>query len=90
MSFEFRWIIGSIFAMVIAGAGLLVYGIIESNSSRAGPKATIDAGEGAVFKIDKWECMKGEDQRGAPYSYARNARNGATGPASLCKKVLEE
>lgn len=87
MSFEFRWIIGSIFAVVIAGAGILIYGIIESNSSTHAPKATIDAGEGAVIKIDNWECMRGEDQRGAPYQYSRNARNGATGPASLaCKK----
>jgi hypothetical protein len=87
MSFEFRWIIGSIFAVVIAGAGILIYGIIVSNTSVSAPKATIDAGEGAAIKIDNWECMRGEDQRGAPYSYSRNARNGATGPASLaCKK----
>jgi hypothetical protein len=53
----------------------------------SGTKATIDAGEGAAIKIDSWECMKGEDQRGSPYEYSRNARNGATGPASIaCKK----
>lgn len=87
MSFEFRWIIGSIFAVVIFGIGLLIYGIIDSNSSASGPKATIDAGQGAMVKIDKWECMKAQDQRGAQYKYSRNARNGATGPASLaCKK----
>jgi len=87
MSFEFRWIIGSIFAVVIAGAGILIYGIIESNSSPSGAKATIDAERGSVIKIDKWECVKGQDQRGAQYQYSRNARNGASGPASLaCKK----
>jgi len=53
----------------------------------SGPKATIDAGEGAAIKIDRWECMKGEGQRGEPYEYSRNARNSATGPASIaCKK----
>jgi len=87
MSFELRWILGSIFAVVIAGTGLLIYGIIDSNASPAGPKVTIDAGQGSVIKIDKWVCMKGQDQRGAQYQYSRNERNGATGPASLaCKK----
>ncbi len=87
MGSEFRWIMGSIGVVIVFGLGLLIYGIIESNRSMSGTKVTIDAGEGAAIKIDSWECMKGEDQRGAPYEYSRNARNGATGPASLaCKK----
>ena len=90
MGFEFRWIMGSIAAVVVFGAGLLVYGIIESNAPVASPKRTIDAGQGALVKFDKWECMKALDARGNPYSYARNTRNGATGPHELCKKVLEE
>jgi hypothetical protein len=90
MSFEFRWIMGSIAAIVVFGAGLLIYGIIQSNAPVAGQKRTIDSGEGAILKFDKWECMKGLDARGNPYQYARNTRNGATGPYELCKKVLEE
>jgi hypothetical protein len=87
MGSEFRWIIGSIAVVIVFGLGLLVYGIIDSNRSISRSKATIDAGEGAAIKIDRWECMKGQDQRGAPYEYSRNARNGATGPASIaCKK----
>jgi len=87
MGSEFRWIMGSIGVVIVFGLGLLVYGIIDSNRSMSGPKATIDAGEGAAIKIDKWECMKGEGQRGEPYEYSRNARNSATGPASIaCKK----
>ena len=87
MGFEFRWIMGSIFAVIAFGMGLLIYGIIVSNTSASGSKQTIDAGDGALIKIDKWECMKKLDIRGNPYSYSRNARNGATGPASLaCKK----
>jgi hypothetical protein len=87
MGSEFRWIMGSIGVVIVFGLGLLTYGIIDSNRSMSGTKATIDAGEGAAIKIDRWECMKGEDQRGSPYEYSRNARNGATGPASIaCEK----
>lgn len=87
MGSEFRWIMGSIGVVIVFGLGLLTYGIIDSNRSMSGTKATIDAGEGAAIKIDRWECMKGEDQRASPYEYSRNARNGATGPASIaCKK----
>ena len=87
MGSEFRWIMGSIGVVIVFGLGLLTYGIIDSNRSMSGTKATIDAGEGAAIKIDRWACMKGEDQRGSPYEYSRNARNGATGPASIaCKK----
>ena len=87
MGSEFKWVLGSIASVVVFGAGLLIYGIVDSNSRLPAQKVTIDAGEGAVVKIDRWECVKGEDQRGAPYEYSRNRRNGATGPASLaCKK----
>ena len=87
MGSEFRWIMGSIGVVIVFGLGLLTYGIIDSNRSISGAKATIDAGEGAAIKIDSWECMKGEDQRGSVYEYSRNARNGATGAASIaCKK----
>ena len=87
MGSEFRWIMGSIGVVIVFGLGLLTYGIIDSNRSMPGTKATIDAGEGAAIKIDSCECMKGEDQRGSPYEYSRNARNGATGAASIaCKK----
>ena len=87
MGSEFRWIMGSIGVVIVFGLGLLLYGIIDSSRSISGPKATIDAGDGAAIKIDNWQCMKGQDQRGGHYEYSRNARNGATGPASLgCKK----
>ena len=87
MGSEFRWIMGSIGVVIVFGLGLLVYGIIDSNRSMSGPKATIDAGDGAAIKIDSWQCMRALDQRGTPYAYSRNARNGATGPATLaCKK----
>ncbi len=87
MGSEFRWIMGSIGVVIVFGLSLLTYGIIDSNRRISGAKATIDAGEGAAIKIDSWECMKGENQRGSPYEYSRNARNGATGPASIaCKK----
>ena len=87
MGSEFKWILGSIGAFVLFGAGLLIYGIVDSQSRVADRKVTIDAGEGAVVKIDRWECVKGQDQRGAQYEYSRNRRNGATGPASrACKK----
>ena len=90
MGFEFRWIIGSMAAVILFGAGLLIYGIIDSNTSVVSQKRTIDAGEGSILKFDKWECMNALDARGNPYQYARNTRNGATGPHELCKKVLEE
>ena len=87
MGSEFKWILGSIGAVVLFGTGLLIYGIVDSQSRVADRKVTIDAGEGAVVKIDRWECVKGQDQRGMQYEYSRNRRNGATGPAShACKK----
>ena len=87
MGFEFRWIMGSISAVILFGVGLLVYGVIISNTSPGGSKETIDAGKGALIKVDKWECVLKLDARGNPYQIARNARNGATGPPSLgCKK----
>ena len=88
MGSEFKWIMGSIFSVVIFSAGLLIYGIIDSNTSHAPPPLeTKDASSGAVLKIDQWECMSGSDARGNPYQYSKNMRNGASGPASLaCKK----
>lgn len=87
MGSEFKWVLGSIASVIVFGAGLLIYGIVESSSRLPARKVTIDAGEGAVVKIDNWVCVKGEDQRGSPYEYSKNSRNGATGPASLaCKK----
>ena len=87
MGSEFKWIIGSIFSVVIFSAGLLIYGIIDSNASHAPPpKQTKDA-SGSMIKIDQWECVKGFDVREVPYQYSKNLRNGASGPASLaCKK----
>ena len=35
MGSEFKWIMGSIFSVVIFSAGLLIYGIIDSNTSHA-------------------------------------------------------
>lgn len=88
MGSEFKWIIGSIFSVVIFSAGLLIYGIIDSNTSHAPPPlATKDASSGAMIKIDQWECIIGFDPVGTPYKYSKNMRNGASGPASLaCKK----
>ena len=87
MGFEFRWIMGSISAVIVFGAGLLVYGVVVSNTPAAGSKQTIDAGKGALIKIDKWECINKLDARGNPYQISKNARNSATGPPSLgCKK----
>ena len=87
MGSEFKWILGSIGAVIVFGAGLLIYGIVDSQSRVTGRKVTIDAGEGTAVKIDRWECVKGQDQRGMQYEYSRNKRNGAAGPASYaCKK----
>ena len=87
MGSEFKWILGSIGAVIVFGAGLLIYGIVDSQSRIGGRMVTIDAGEGAAVKIDRWECVKGQDQRGMQYEYSKNKRNGATGPAShACKK----
>ena len=43
MGSEFRWIMGSIGVVIVFGLGLLTYGIIDSNRSMSGTKATIDA-----------------------------------------------
>ena len=88
MGSEFKWIVGSLFTVILFSAGLLIYGIIESTTSHAPPEpVTKDSGDGAVIKIDQWECVKGSDARGNPYQYSKNMRNGASGPASLaCKK----
>ena len=87
MGSEFKWILGSIVAVIVFGAGLLIYGIVDSQSRVGGRQVTIDAGEGTAVKIDRWVCVKGQDQRGMQYEYSRNKRNGATGPAShACKK----
>ena len=85
MGFEFRWIMGSIAAVVVFGAGLLVYGIIESNAPVGSPKRTIDAGEGALVKFDKWECMKALDARGNPI-HTRGIRETAPLDPTNCVK----
>ena len=52
MGFEFRCIIGSMAAVILFGTGLLIYGIIDSNTSVVSQKRTIDAGDGYIMKFD--------------------------------------
>ena len=90
MGSEFKWILGSIGAVIVFGAGLLIYGIVDSQSRVAGRKVTIDAGEGAVVKIDRWECVKGQDQRGMQYEYSRiNAMEPLAQLLTLAKRTLD-
>ena len=87
MGSEFRWIAGSLISVIIFGTGLLVYGIMEANTSKAENSASLESNSNTVIKIDSWQCVISTDRRGTPYEYSRNARNGATGPASVaCKK----
>ena len=87
MGSEFKWVAGSLGAVIVFGAGLLIYGIISSMPAPPPPKPTLDESSGSIIKIDSWECVTGQDARGSMYQYSKNKRNGASGPASLaCKK----
>ena len=87
MDSEFRWIAGSLISVIVFGSGMLLYGIMESNTSKVENSASFETNSNTVIKIDNWQCVIGTDRRGTPYEYSRNERNGATGPASVaCKK----
>ena len=87
MTAEIRWILGSIFSVVVFGLALLIYGIIDNQPPPKPHKDIPGSSSGAVVKIDKWVCVKAQTERGEQYKYSRNERNGASGPANLgCKK----
>ncbi|MDC1208619.1 hypothetical protein N8005_04705 [Litorivicinus sp.] len=87
MNSEFRWIIISTATAIAFGAGLLIYGILDSNSSRPNKVPSANSTSAEVVKIDSWKCVQGTDARGSMYEYSKNQRNGASGPASrACKR----